>query len=146
MMPWMTTSGYLVALCCDIEVPCVVPWSEEEIAARELQEEMQRNVEEAQERVWESEENLCRELEESMYSLEREIGRPNNSSTKIWQMMQGNSAKSENLESDFTEILEKTRLLGWNENTKSIRVRAEKEEDESSQSWSGSCLGRLFLN
>ena len=46
---------------------------EAERAARELQEEMHRNVEEAQERVLESEENLCRELEENMYSWERKV-------------------------------------------------------------------------
>ena len=110
----------------------------EERAARELQEEMQQYVDEAQERAWESEQNLCSKLVEYMYSWERAIGRPNNLGT--------NNTKSENLESDFTEILEKTHLLGWNETAKSIRVWAEKEEAESSWSWSGSCWGRLFLN
>ena len=45
---------------------------EVERAARELQEEMQRNVEEAQEPVWESDENLCKELEEDMHSWENQ--------------------------------------------------------------------------
>ena len=55
---------------------------EKERAARELLEEMQQNVDQAQERASESERSLCRELE-------------------------------------------------WNETAKSIRVWAEKEEDES---------------
>ena len=80
----------------------------------------------------ELEENLCREIEEHVYSWKQEGRRPNNLSTKIWQMMHSNNTNSENLESDFMEILEKTHLLGWNETTKSIRVWAEKEEDESS--------------
>ena len=46
--------------------------------------------------------------------------------------MQSNITKSDNLESDFTEVLEKPHLLGWHETAKSIRVWAEKEEDESS--------------
>ena len=40
-----------------------------------VQEEMQQNVEETQERVLESEEHLCRELEEYMYSWESESRR-----------------------------------------------------------------------
>ena len=84
---------------------------EEERAAKELQEEMKENVERAQERVLESEENLCKELDEYMYSWEQEKGRPNNLSTKIWQMMQSDNTKSENLEKYFTEILQKTLLF-----------------------------------
>ena len=81
---------------------------EEERAARKFLEEMQQNVDEAQEPASESEWTLCRELEEYMYSWDREIGRPHNLRTKIWQMMQSNSTKSDNLESDYTHILEKT--------------------------------------
>ena len=104
---------------------------EEERAARE----MQQNGDEAQERPCESERILCRELEEYMYSWDREIGRPHNLSTKIWQMMQSNNTKSHKLESDFTETLEETHLLGWNETAKTIKV----EEDESPWRWSGCC-------
>ena len=63
---------------------------EEKGAARELLEEMQQNVNEAQERASESERSLCWELEDYLYSWEREIGRPNNLSAKILQMMQSN--------------------------------------------------------
>ena len=66
-----------------------------------------------------------------MYSWDREVGTPHNLSTKIWQMMQSNNTKSDNLESDFAGILVKTHKLGWNETAKSIRVWAEKEKDES---------------
>ena len=88
----------------------------EERAARELQEETQQNVDEAQERAWESEQSLCSKLVKDMCSWERAIGR------------------------------QKTHVLGWNETAKSIRVWAEKEEDESSSRWSGSCRRRHFLN
>ena len=71
-------------------------------------------------------------VQEYMHSWEREIGRPNNLGTNIWQMMQSNNTKYDNLESNSTEILENTHLLGWNETAKSVRVWAEKEEDESS--------------
>ena len=60
----------------------------------------------------------------------REIGRPNNLSAQIRQMMQSHDTKSGYLEKAFTEIPERTRQLGWNETAKAIRVRAEKEYDE----------------
>ena len=60
-----------------------------------LLEEVRQNADEAQERASESERSLCRELEEFMYSWEPEIGRTNNLSTKIWQMMQSHNTKSE---------------------------------------------------
>ena len=99
---------------------------EEERAAKELQEEMLENVEKAQERVLQLAENLWKELDEYMYSWEQEFGRPNHLSTKIWQLIRSNHTKSENLENDFTEILDRTRVLGWNETTESIRVWAGK--------------------
>ena len=67
----------------------------------------------------------------------KDIGRPSHLCMKIWHMIQSNNTKSENLENDFTEILEKTHLLGWNETTKSIRCWVDKEEDESAWSCSG---------
>ena len=57
------------------------------------------------------EEDFWKELDEFMYSWEQESRRPNKLSTKIWQMIQSNNTKSENLECDFTEIVEKTHLL-----------------------------------
>ena len=66
-----------------------------------------------------------------MFSWDREIARPHNLSAKIWQMMQSNNTKSDNLEGDFAENLEKTHQPGWNETAKAIRVCDEKEEDES---------------
>ena len=94
--------------------------TDEESAKRELLEEMQQNVDEAHAIAFESERRSCQELEEVMCAWEREIGRPNNLSTKIWQMMQSNNAKSDNLESDFTEILERTHQLEWHETAKAI--------------------------
>ena len=77
-------------------------------------------VKKAQERVLLLEEILWKELDEYMYSWEQESGTPNHLSMMIWRLVQSNNSKSENLESDFTEILEKTHLLGWNETPKSI--------------------------
>ena len=83
---------------------------EEERTARELLEEMQQTVEEAQERASESEWSLCRELEEQMYSWDREIGRPHNLSTKTW--------KSDAIWNSTTsaEILEKIHQAGVERN------------------------------
>ena len=67
-------------------------------------------MEKAQERVLQSEENLC-----YIVSWEPDRRRPNYLSTKIWQIIQSNNTKSENLDGDYTEILEKTFLLGWSE-------------------------------
>ena len=92
---------------------------------------MQQDLGEAHARASETERRLCQELEEFMYSWDREIGRPNNFSAGIWQRMQSNNTKSDNLESDFADILEKTHQLGWNETAKEIGVWAEKEDDES---------------
>ena len=57
-----------------------------------------------------------------MYSWDREMRRPHNLS---------NNTKSDTLESDFAEILEKTHQHGWNETAKAIRVWVENEEYES---------------
>ena len=83
------------------------------------------------------EENLLKKIDDNFVSWEPGRRRPNYLSTKIWHMIQSNNP-SEILEGDFTEILEKTFLLGWTENKKSIRCWVEKEEEESSQRWSGS--------
>ena len=71
---------------------------EEESTARELLEEMEQNVNEAQERA------------SVRIGAEFVQGARGNSCThgneKIWQMMQSNNTKSDNLESDLTDILE----------------------------------------
>ena len=81
-------------------------------AARELLEEMQQNVGEAHARASESEKSLWKELKEYMYPWDREFGRPNNLSTKIWKRIQSNNAKSDILESDFADLQERTHQLG----------------------------------
>ena len=52
--------------------------------------------------------------------------------TSSAQMIQSSNTESENLEGDFTETLENTSLLGWNESKKSIKCWVEKAEEESS--------------
>ena len=47
---------------------------------------------------------------------------PQNLTAKIWQMMQSNNTMSQNLETDFAEILERTHQLEWNGTAKAIRV------------------------
>ena len=71
---------------------------------------MQEIVDEAHAGGSETEQRLCRELEVYMYSCDRGSGRPQNISDILWEMMQSNDTKSENLDEDFDEILEKARI------------------------------------
>ena len=80
--------------------------------ARAVLEEMQENVDEAHAGGSEAEQRLCREPEVYTYSWDRGSGRPQNISDILWEMMQSNDTKSENLDEDFDEILERARQEG----------------------------------
>ena len=58
-------------------------------------------------------------------------------------MMRSKNTKSDNLESDFAEILEKTHLLGWNETAKTIRVWADRKRKKVLRA---GLVAILFLN
>ena len=66
-----------------------------------------------------------------MYSWDRGSGRPQNISHKLWQMMQSNDTKSENLDKDVADILERAHQVEWNERAKASSVWAEKNDDDS---------------
>ena len=78
-----------------------------------------------------------------MFSWDREFGRPQNISDKIWQMMQRNDTKSENLDKDFAETRERAQQIGWNETLKTSKIWAERNHDDSPQSlqevWCQTC-------
>ena len=59
-----------------------------------------------------------------MYSWDRGSGRSQDVSDKLWQMLQSNDAKSENLVQDFAEIFERAHKLGWNESALTRREKA----------------------
>ena len=56
---------------------------------------------EAHARASETLQRLFKEIEEYMHSLDREAERPQKISDKIWQMVQSNDTKLENLDKDF---------------------------------------------
>ena len=95
---------------------------DEENEARSLLEEKQQNLDEAHAKASETEQRLYLELEEYMFSWDREFGRTTEPHRETWQMMQSNNTMSQNLETDFAEILERTHQLEWNGTAKAIRV------------------------
>ena len=78
----------------------------EEYEARALLEAVQQTVNEAYARDSENNLELYRELKKYMYSWDRECGRPQNISDKLWQMMQSNDTKVEDFVKYFSDILE----------------------------------------
>ena len=95
-----------------------------------LLEEMQQNLDEAHARASETERRLCHELEDYTYSWDREIGRPNNLSDTIWQMMQSGKRGRRTLLKKNSQKFWRTHQLKWNETAKAIKVWVEKEDDE----------------
>ena len=70
---------------------------EEEDEARGLMEEMQRNLDEAQNRSYEVERKSNWVLWEYIEAFDKERGRPRLIMTKLWQMMQSRDTKNLNL-------------------------------------------------
>ena len=85
---------------------------EDEDEARGLIEEMQRNLDEAQNRSYEVERKLDRVLSEYIEALDKEQGRPQLIKTKLWQMMQSRDAKNLNLDKDFEDVMSKVKQIG----------------------------------
>ena len=80
---------------------------EEEDEARGLIEEMQRNLDEAQNRSYEVERKLDRVLWKYFEAFDKDIGRPQLIMTELWQMMQSRDTKNQNLDRDFEDIIGK---------------------------------------
>ena len=78
---------------------------EEEDEARVPVEEMQRNLDQAQNRSYEVERKSDRVLWEYIEAFEKEMGRPQLLTTKRVQMMQSRETKNLNLDKDFEEIM-----------------------------------------
>ena len=98
---------------------------EEDDEARLLIEEMQRNLDEAQNRSYEVELKLDRVLWEYIEALDKVM-------TKLWQMMRSRDAKNLNLDEDF-EDMSKAKQIGWNESTKTTGFwRQEEDTDRES--------------
>ena len=81
---------------------------EEEDEARELFEEMQRNLDEAQARSYETERKLDRVLGDYVDFSEKEMGRPHHTMNKR-QMMPSRNTKTLNLDKDFEDIKSKVK-------------------------------------
>ena len=85
---------------------------DEEDEARCLIEEMQRNLDAAQNKSFEAEQKLYSILWEYIEVSDKERGRPKIIMTKLWQLMQSRDTKNLNLEKDFEEILSKIKQTG----------------------------------
>ena len=102
----------------------------EEDEARNLIEEMQRNLDEAQHKSLEVEQKLIRILWEYIEAFDKERGRPQLIMTKLWQMMQSSETKYLNLEKDLDETLNKIKQTGWDESTRTMRFWTKDDEEE----------------
>ena len=103
---------------------------EEEDEARNLIEEMQRNLDEAQHQSFEVERMLDRVHWEYIEAFDKERGRPQLIMTKLWQMMQSRDTKNLNLNKDLDEILSKIKQSGWNESTRTSRFWTQDEDED----------------
>ena len=103
---------------------------EEEDEARNLIEEMQRNLDEAQHKSFEVEWKLDRVLWEYIEAFDKERGRPQLTMTKLWQMMQSRDTKNLNLDKDLDEILSKIKQTGWNDSTSTRRFWTQDEDED----------------
>ena len=96
---------------------------DEEDEVRCLIEEMQRNLNAAQNNSFEAEQKVNSLLWEYIEAFDKERGRPKTVMTKLWQ-------RALNLDKDFEEILSKIKQTGGNEATRTRRFRAQGEDEE----------------
>ena len=85
----------------------------EEDEARALQEEMQKNLEEAQARASATEQKVFGRFDEYMRTWTEDRGRPHFIMDKIWQMLQSSDTKTLNLTRDFEELLDLVQQARW---------------------------------
>ena len=91
---------------------------DEEDEARNLIKEMQRNLDDAQNKSYEVERKLNLILWEYIEAFDKERGRPRPTMTKLWQLMQSRDTKNLNVDKDHDEILSKIKRTGWGRKTK----------------------------
>ena len=94
---------------------------EEEDEARNLIEEMQRNLDEPQNKSFELEWKLNRFLWENVEAFDKKRGRPRLVIRKPRHLMQSRDTKNLNVDKDFDEILRKSK--NWVERVESTRTR-----------------------
>ena len=102
----------------------------EENEAKGLIEEIQRSLDEAQNRSYEVELKLDRVLWEYMEAFDKELGRPRLIMTKLWQMMQRRDTKNFNLDKDFDDMMSKVKQTGWNESTRTKRFWTQDDDED----------------
>ena len=107
--------------------------TDEEDEARNLIEEMQRNLDDAQNNSYDVEKKLNRILWEYIEVSDKERGRPRILMTKLWQLMQSRETKNLNLDKDLDEMLSKIKHTGCSESSRTRRFWAQ-DEDEEQQS------------
>ena len=98
--------------------------------ARCLIEEMQRNLDAAQIKIYEAEQRLCSALREYVDTFDKERGRPKTIMTKLWQLMQSRETNNLNLDKDLEDILTKMKQMGWSEAARTRRFWAQDEDEE----------------
>ena len=103
---------------------------EEEDEARSLIEEMQRNLDDAQNKSYEAEQKRNSILWEYTEAFDKERARPKITMTKLWHLMQSRETKNLNLDTDVDEILSNIKQTGWSESTRTRRFWAQDEDSE----------------
>ena len=103
---------------------------EEEDEASGLIEEMQRNLDEAQNKSCEVERTLDRVLWEYIEAFDKERGRPQLIMTKLWQMMLSRDTMNLNLDKEVDEILSRIKQTGWNESTRTKRFWTQDDDED----------------
>ena len=103
---------------------------EEEDEARGLNEEMQRNLDKAQNKSYEVGRKVDRILWEYTEAFDKEQGRPQPIMTKLWQIMQSRDTKNLNLDKDFDETLSKVKQTGWNESSRTKRFWTQGDDED----------------
>ena len=121
---------------------CYINCKRGEDEAREVVEEMQRNLDEVQARTYETERKLDRVLGEYIDSFEKELGRPHHNMDKMWKMMQSRDTKTLNLDKDVEEITSEVKQAGWHESTKTTGFwrQYEDEDQHSPELCAQSCM------
>ena len=109
---------------------------EEEDEARNLIEEMQRNLDDAQNKSYDVEKKLNAVLWEYIDAFDKDRRRPRLIMAKLWQMMQSREAKNLNLDEDLDEIMSKIKQTDWGESTRTKRFWTQDEEGEQKPSQS----------
>ena len=94
------------------------------------EQELKRQWDDFMERKSIHEELFCNDLEEYFQSWESSKKKAENFASKTWQMTQSSRMKSDNLESDFEELLSKHKDLGWQKDGNVSRFWEEKIDED----------------